>query len=81
MRIEQQEMGTAFSYADFKVAQTDMTPGQLSPLTQRLDTLESFVPNTQTGTMTQKGKGVGQYGNNWVSEVCLAATLTLATEF
>ncbi|RDL39289.1 uncharacterized protein BP5553_03629 [Venustampulla echinocandica] len=46
MRIEQQEMGTAFNYASFKerLAQTAMTPAQLGPLHQRLETLESFMP-------------------------------------
>lgn len=77
MRIEQQEMGTAFSYAVFKerVAQTAMTPAQLSPLTQRLETLESFMPNTETGVMNAQRKGkckaAGQHGNNWASTVCL----------
>lgn len=73
MRIEQQEMGTGFSYATFKdrVARTEMTPAQLSPLTQRLDTLQSFMPNTETGVIIQqrKGKLVRQYGNDWTSKV------------
>lgn len=73
MRIEQQEKGTAFSYANFKerVAQTEMTPAQLSPLTQRLETLESFMPNTQTGVMgkRQKSKVTGQKGNDWTTKV------------
>lgn len=74
MRIEQQEMGTGFSYATFKdrVSRTEMTPAQLSPLAQRLDTLQSFMPNTETGVTIQqrKGKLVRQYGNNWTSKVC-----------
>ena len=73
MRIEQQEMGTGFSYATFKdrISGTEMTPAQLSPLTQRLDTLESFMPNTQTGVRIQgrKGKAARQYGNDWNSKV------------
>lgn len=73
MRIEQQELGTGFSYETFKdrVDDTDMTPAQLSPLTQRLDTLESFMPNTETGVTPprRKGKVVRQYGNNWSSKV------------
>ncbi|OBT84079.1 hypothetical protein VE02_07020 [Pseudogymnoascus sp. 03VT05] len=72
MRIEQQEMGTAFRYANFKerVAQTEMTPAQLSPLTQRLETLESFMPNTQTGVMSkrQKSKFAVQHGNDWTTK-------------
>lgn len=74
MRIEQQEMGTGFSYATFKdrISRTEMTPSQLSPLAQRLDTLESFMPNTQTGAILprRKGKPVRQHGNDWTSEVC-----------
>lgn len=73
MRIVQQETGAAFSYANFKerVEETAMTPAQLSPLTQRLDTLESFMPNTQTGAATNKGKAkvARQYGNTWASKV------------
>lgn len=73
MRIEQQEMGTGFSYTTFKdrISGTEMTPAQLSPLTQRLDTLESFMPNTQTGVRFQrrKGKAARQHGNDWNSKV------------
>ena len=73
MRIEQQEMGTAFRYANFKerVSQTEMTPAQLSPLTQRLETLESFMPNTQTGVTSkrQKSKAAVQHGNDWTTKV------------
>ncbi|KFY88245.1 hypothetical protein V498_06870 [Pseudogymnoascus sp. VKM F-4517 (FW-2822)] len=72
MRIEQQEMGTAFRYANFKerVAQTEMTPAQLSPLTQRLETLESFMPNTQTGATGKgrKSKAAVQHGNDWTTK-------------
>jgi hypothetical protein len=79
MRIEQQEMETGFSYATFKdrVARTEMTPAQLSPLTQRLDTLQSFMPNTETGLVIQqrKGKLVRQYGNDWTSKVCGCAVI------
>lgn len=73
MRIEQQEAGTGFSYTKFKerVLMADLSPGQLGPLTQRLDTLESFMPNTQTMTIKSKKKFKpdGQYGNDWASEV------------
>jgi hypothetical protein len=77
MRIEQQETGVSFSYANFKsrVAETAMTPAQLSPLTQRLETLESFMPETQIrgteGTKLRgKAKAASQHGNNWTSKVC-----------
>ncbi|KFY41329.1 hypothetical protein V494_03067 [Pseudogymnoascus sp. VKM F-4513 (FW-928)] len=85
MRIEQQEMGAGFSYTEFKnrIAATEMTPAQLGPLTQRLDTLESFMPDTQTGTTIprQKGKKTArQYGNDWtpkfMNESAEAQTLT-----
>lgn len=73
MRVEQQEMGTAFSYTNFKkrIAQTEMTPAQLSPLTQRLETLESFMPNTQTGATGKgrKSKAAVQHGNDWTTKV------------
>lgn len=44
MRIAQQETNGTFSYAEFKqkVMDITMTPAQLGPLTQRLDTLEKF---------------------------------------
>lgn len=74
MRIEQQETGSSFSYVNFKsrVEQTAMTPAQLGPLTQRLDTLESFLPKKQVGSMVAKGKAtaVDWYGNNWQPKVC-----------
>ena len=76
MRIEQQENGTSFNYANFKsrVAEEALTPAQLSPLTQRLETLESFMPRTQirvTGKVKVKGgpKASRQHGNNWTSRV------------
>jgi hypothetical protein len=59
MRIEQHGTGTAFSYTNFKerVAGTAMTPAQLSPLAQRLETLERFMPDTQTGATNSRRKG------------------------
>jgi hypothetical protein len=76
MRIEQQENDTAFSYADFKtrVAETRMSPGQLVPLTQRLETLESFMPRKQIGVtggakLQGNSKASKQRGNDWTSKV------------
>ena len=76
MRIEQQESGASFSYANFKsrVAETAMTQAQLSPLNQRLETLESFMPQIQTGALGgRKLKGTSkaskQRGNDWTSRV------------
>ncbi|KAJ5394234.1 uncharacterized protein N7487_011875 [Penicillium crustosum] len=49
MRVEQQSRGTGFDYAGFKtrILVSGLTPGQLEPLKQRLDTLESFMPSKQ----------------------------------
>jgi hypothetical protein len=48
-----------------------MTPAQLGPLQQRLDTLESFMPDAQTRNLgNKKGKSVlVNSGNDWTSEV------------
>ncbi|KHJ31699.1 putative p-loop containing nucleoside triphosphate hydrolase [Erysiphe necator] len=50
LRTEQQLSNLPFNYADFKraVLQCTLLPGQLGPLNQRLDTLESFMPKSQT---------------------------------
>jgi hypothetical protein len=50
MRISQQASGLPFDYLEFKsrVLESGLTPGQLEPLKQRLDILESFMPETQT---------------------------------
>lgn len=71
MRIEQQEMGTGFSYSEFKkrISATEMTTAQLGPLRQRLDTLESFMPNTQIGIKIPQKKGKRQFGNVWTPKV------------
>jgi hypothetical protein len=61
MRIVQQETNAAFSYAEFKrqAMAMSMMPAQLGPLTQRLDTLESFM------SKVNKGKK----GNDWTPKV------------
>lgn len=50
LRLEQQQKKTSFSYSLFKqkVSSVQITPAQMSPLNQRLDTLESFMPKSQT---------------------------------
>ncbi|PYH98224.1 hypothetical protein BO71DRAFT_371757 [Aspergillus ellipticus CBS 707.79] len=50
MRIAQQQAGSQFNYNEFKqkILGANLTPGQLEPLKQRLDTLESFMPQAQT---------------------------------
>lgn len=77
LRIEQQETNQSFNYATFKrrVAASKMTEAQLGPLTQRLDTLESFMPAWQTeideiraSKLRETAKQVG--GNDWSAKVC-----------
>jgi len=53
MRMIQQEEGSTFDYSEFKrqLEDTTMTPAQLAPLAQRLDTLESFMPLSQRGNI------------------------------
>ena len=71
MRFEQQETGGVFNYGEFKrrLQDTDMTPAQLGPLNQRLDTLESFMPQTQIA-IAKKGKGKVQKTKSlWTSQV------------
>lgn len=73
MRVKQQTTGHAFSYGEFKnqLLSEALTPAQLIPLNQRLDTLESFMSSVQTETPRKKGKkAVDQSGTNWTSEVC-----------
>jgi hypothetical protein len=50
MRIIQQEKETGFDYQEFKrrLMSSNLTPAQLEPLSQRLETLESFMPKCQT---------------------------------
>ena len=84
MRIEQQEGATDFNYNTFKrrILATDLTPSQLGPLKQRLDTLESFMPQAQTGSKQTDEKANGKakvkkakakasesHGNDWTSVV------------
>ncbi|KAL4881473.1 hypothetical protein BJY04DRAFT_189022 [Aspergillus karnatakaensis] len=66
MRLTQQHTGEAFDYRDFKrrVRDLDLTPGQLAPLNQRLETLESFMPSVQTMYST-KNKGLLVGGTDW----------------
>ncbi|KUJ12771.1 uncharacterized protein LY89DRAFT_592320, partial [Mollisia scopiformis] len=69
MRMVQQQTNGSFNYAEFKrlVADCNMTPGQLAPLTQRLDTLESFMPRSQTqvDNKEQARKKKNESGNDW----------------
>ncbi|KAK3337535.1 hypothetical protein B0T19DRAFT_77772 [Cercophora scortea] len=49
LRVAQQKTDTGFDYAAFKrkLAQEELTEAQLAPLKQRLETLESFMVETQ----------------------------------
>ncbi|GKU22006.1 unnamed protein product [Fusarium langsethiae] len=66
LRIKQQRTGATFDYATFKtqVEQQDLTEGQLLPLQQRLDTLESFMVPAQTSGV-KSPLTVGQQGISW----------------
>lgn len=70
MRIVQQNMGTRFDYAEFKmrILDSELTPGQLEPLKQRLDALESFMPARQVYKTGQK-MGAKIWGTDWTPRV------------
>ena len=85
MRIVQQRDGTPFHYARFKATMQDqgLTVGQLVPFQQRLSSLESFMPEHQTGTVTlmPKSKAKRRPGNDWtatVSSACMSMGRTKA---
>ncbi|KAL7912662.1 hypothetical protein GGI35DRAFT_476499 [Trichoderma velutinum] len=68
LRYEEQELGTTFNYREFKRRLMDETlaAGQLQPLTQRLDTLESFMVKEQVVKIGKKKALQSQgKGNNW----------------
>lgn len=81
MRIQQQESGRSFNYVEFKnhVDAATLNPAQLVPLRQRLDTLESFMPKSQTSGLgigtgvgkkkTKQGISGSNLGNSWASKV------------
>ncbi|KAK7731084.1 hypothetical protein SLS53_008802 [Cytospora paraplurivora] len=74
LRLEQQRTGTSFKYQAFKAMldREDLTDSQRVPLQQRLETLESFMAETQT-TSTGKTNLFGPkskvarkpVGNDW----------------
>jgi hypothetical protein len=70
MRISQQDTSEKFNYEDFKrrVDLCKMTSTQLAPLTQRLDTLESFMPEAQIDPKKSRGTK-DAVGNDWTIEV------------
>ncbi|KAF7593728.1 hypothetical protein BBP40_010903 [Aspergillus hancockii] len=69
MRIVQQKNQTPFDYQGFKgkILDAGLTPGQLEPLKQRLDTLESFMPQTQLPQFWKK-KTTRERGSSWEPE-------------
>lgn len=76
MRVEQQILGGGFRYSDFKnrLANADLSVGQIGPLNQRLDTLESFMPEPQAQDAAFKKKGKRskfeqREGTRWRHEV------------
>jgi hypothetical protein len=72
LRVEQQQTGGSFNYAEFKrrITSADITGQQMAPLNQRLDTLESFMPQSQTGaTGASKAKKQRKGGNDWSIQV------------
>lgn len=72
LRTEEQSNGTTFNYREFKRRLMDETlaVGQLQPLTQRLETLESFMVKEQVVSISNKKALQRQgKGNNWESKV------------
>lgn len=74
MRILQQNTGSQFDYWNFKerILDSGLLPGQLDPLKQRLDTLESFMPPQQAPATKQKNKKKANFrgaGSNWTPQV------------
>lgn len=73
LRIAQQESGGNFNYKAFKhqLELQDLAPGQMNPLKQRLDTLESFMPKqqVQAATLNTPSKRAGRAGNTWTPKV------------
>ncbi|KAL7923123.1 hypothetical protein ACQKWADRAFT_67317 [Trichoderma austrokoningii] len=68
LRIEQQASNTMFNYCKFKkrLMEEDLAVGQLVPLQQRLDTLESFMVKEQVANASGAfSKPTLSKGNNW----------------
>lgn len=71
MRMIQQETGAGFDYQTFKrrLLSASLTPSQLDPLSQRLETLESFMPPSQSANTGKKGKMAHRRGSDWTPKV------------
>ena len=81
LRLEQQEQMSSsvlsqatFNYRAFKerILDAKLTPAQLAPLEQRLDTLEIFMPPKQAMSFGSIGGTMSEVlGNDWTPMVCL----------
>jgi hypothetical protein len=71
MRLLQQSAGSQFDYQDFKsrVLCSGLLPGQLEPLKQRLDTLESFMAPQQASASYQMNGKSKNAGSSWIPKV------------
>ncbi|GLB07601.1 hypothetical protein AtubIFM57258_002949 [Aspergillus tubingensis] len=68
MRTSQQETQSGFDYKAFKnkILDSGLTPGQLEPLKQRLEMLESFMPQSQVTKATYKrAQTLPKQGSLW----------------
>ncbi|KAI5859985.1 hypothetical protein GGS23DRAFT_583354 [Durotheca rogersii] len=75
MRIAQQSTGSGFKYREFTslLAGEDLLPGQIRPLNQRLDMLESFMVPSETQSNTSYSTW-GCTGTDWTPR---ASSLTI----
>ncbi|KGO50635.1 hypothetical protein PEX2_063050 [Penicillium expansum] len=79
MRLLQQKAGSQFDYMDFKkrILSSGLLPGQIAPLKQRLDMLESLMP-PQQAVLSKKGNGKQANpqgaGSDWIPK---ASQLTI----
>ena len=68
MRIQQQATDAGFDYPEFRqrVFDAGLTPAQLEPLKQRLETLESFMPPGQVVVSHKKNRNkLKKGGSSW----------------
>lgn len=74
MRLTQQSTGGSFDYNEFSshIRDAALTPGQLVPLQQRLDTLESFMPKIFRIENGEHGLKPKPKGNDWTAMVCIS---------
>jgi hypothetical protein len=93
--LQQKQPGSKFDYRAFiqKVQNVELTEAQLTPLIQRLDTLESFMPTHQSAAYSLIGRGAlqtqqrpkqqhqskpaGQWGTDWKPKVSACFTLQI----